>query len=117
MSCYDVLTCVVLCYFDSVVNVMVWYVTCVSGVLTYIMLRYVNICCVMLLALYNITCYAMTCNMIAETLYGDTHFHRKQTHDSKWWLSFYVFFCYGYFDPGFGILQSTKQSINMKILR
>ena len=84
MSCYDMLAYVVLCYFDKVVDVMVWYVTCVTGVLTYVMLWYVNICCVMLLALYNITWYVMTCNMIVETHYGDTHFHREQTHDSKW---------------------------------
>ena len=32
----------------------------------------------------NITWYVMTCNMIVETHYGDTHFHREQTHDSKW---------------------------------
>ena len=123
MMCYDNMFYCMLSYhmkwwFDVIVGVMVWYVTCVIGVLTYVMLSYVNICYVTLLALYNITCYVMTCHMIAETLNGDTHFHREQKHDSKYILVLWqIFQFYEYFGPWFAILQSTKQSININMLR
>ena len=91
LVCCVMITWLLLCYdtiwYDELAALlaMVWCVTCIIGVLTYVMLWYVNICYVMLCYPRCTTLHVMLWHVTwLRNPYMTTHISTEQKHDSKY---------------------------------